>query len=503
MSCSPSTTTTTTSSADSSRTIGLASIAARRVPKGVVARNVWGVSDRLDRYRSKRDFGATPEPGPAEPDPAGGRDRFVVHEHHARRLHWDLRLERDGVLVSWGVPKGIPPGPERNNLAVHTEDHPLEYVDFHGEIPAGQYGAGRMAIWDAGTYETHKFREDEVMVTFHGERLHGRYVLFRTRGDDWMIHRMDPPEDPEREPTPERVEPMLARTGALPRDEAGWAFEIKWDGVRAMAYVEGARLRLESRRGNDITPRYPELRELGRALGSREAVLDGEVVAFEGGRPSFQKLQGRMHLASEHAVRRLAASDPVVYIVFDVVFLDGRSLMPLPYEERRAVLLELGLAGPRWQTPAHHVGDGAALLELSRAQGLEGIIAKRLDCPYIPGRRSPGWVKVKNVRRADAVVGGWMPGEGGRSGRLGALVVGFHDDEGALRYAGRVGTGYTEAELGRLGKLLEPLARDGSPFAGRQPPRQTRFVDPELVCMVEYNEVTQAGTLRQPSYKGL
>jgi bifunctional non-homologous end joining protein LigD len=209
-----------------------------------------------------------------------------------------------------------------------------------------------------------------------------------------------------------------------------------------------------------------------------------------------------MHLASEHAVRRLAASDPVVYMIFDVVFLEGHSLMERPYEERRAVLGELGLRGPTWQTPAHHVGDGEALLELSRAQGLEGIVAKRLDCPYVPGRRSPGWVKVKNVRRADAVIGGWLPGEGGRSGRLGALVVGFHHD-GELRYAGRVGTGYTEAELARLGSILKPLARDTSPFEGRQPPKATRFVEPELVCLVEYNEVTQAGTLRQPSYKGL
>src|SRR5215213_1808276 len=396
MSCSPSTTTTTTSSADSSRTIGFASIAEGRVPKAPNARRVCAMTDRLDAYRSKRDFGSTPEPGPGEGTDAAQQRRFVVHEHHARRLHWDLRLERDGVLVSWAVPKGIPPDPKRNHLAVHTEDHPIEYIDFAGEIPAGQYGAGVMKIWDSGTYETHKFRDKEVMITFHGERLHGRYVLFRTRGDDWMIHRMDPPEDPEREAMPERLQPMLAGTGALPREDSGWAFEIKWDGVRAMAYVEGGRLRLESRRGNDITPRYPELRELGRALGSRDAVLDGEVVAFEGGRPSFQKLQGRMHLASEHAVRRLAASDPVVYMIFDVVFLDGHSLMERSYEERRAVLAELALAGPTWQTPAHHVGDGAALLELSRAQGLEGIVAKRLDCPYLPGRRSPGWVKVKN-----------------------------------------------------------------------------------------------------------
>jgi bifunctional non-homologous end joining protein LigD len=460
------------------------------------------MTDRLDAYRSKRDFGSTPEPGPGEGTDAAEQPRFVVHEHHARRLHWDLRLEREGVLVSWAVPKGIPPDPKRNHLAVHTEDHPIEYIDFAGEIPAGQYGAGVMKIWDTGTYETHKFREDEVMITFHGEVLHGRYVLFRTRGDDWMIHRMDPPEDPEREPMPEHVAPMLATTGALPREEEGWAFEIKWDGVRAIAYAQGGTLRLESRNGRDITPRYPELRELGRALGAREAIFDGEVVAFDGGRPSFQKLQSRMHLTSEHAVRRLAASDPVTYMIFDLLYLDGHSLMERDYEARRAVLLELGLSGPAWQAPAHHVGDGARLLEASNAQGLEGIIAKRLDCPYTPGRRANGWVKVKNIRRTEAVIGGWLPGEGGRSGRLGALVVGFYDD-GELRYSGRVGTGFTEAELGRLGALLEPLAREDSPFAGRQPPKLTRFVDPRLVCVVDYSEVTNAGTLRQPSYKGL
>ena len=325
------------------------------------------MTDRLDAYRSKRDFGSTPEPGPGEGGDAAEQPRFVVHEHHARRLHWDLRLERDGVLVSWAVPKGIPPDPKRNHLAVHTEDHPIEYIDFAGEIPAGQYGAGVMKIWDSGTYETHKFRDKEVMITFHGERLHGRYVLFRTRGDDWMIHRMDPPEDPEREPMPEHLAPMLATTGKLPRDEEGWAFEIKWDGVRSIAYAQGGTLRLESRNGRDITPRYPELRELGRALGAREAIFDGEVVAFDGGRPSFQKLQGRMHLTSEHAVRRLAASDPVTYMIFDLLYLDGHSLMDQPYEERRATLLELGLSGPAWQAPAHHIGDGERA-----AGGLEG-----------------------------------------------------------------------------------------------------------------------------------
>ena len=362
------------------------------------------------------------------------------------------------MLASWAVPRGIPPGPDRNHLAVRTEDHPLEYLEFHGEIPAGQYGAGTMAIWDRGTYEEHKFRDDEVMVTFHGERVRGRYVLFRTKGDDWMIHRMDPPEDPEREPMPEELAPMLARTGPLPPDDGRWAFEIKWDGVRAIAFVQGGRLDLRARSGRDVTARYPELRPLAEALAGREVVLDGEVVAFDGARPSFQKLQGRMHLTSEHAVRRLAREDPVHYIAFDLLYLDGRSLMDLRYDERRAALAELELGGPTWQAPAHHVGDGAALLELTRAQQLEGVIAKRLDCTYLPGRRTPGWVKVKNICSSDVVIGGWLPGEGGRSGRLGALVIGIPDDDGvaALRrarrdrvHAGRAGAAGRAAGVAR------------------------------------------------------
>ncbi len=462
------------------------------------------MGDRLERYRAKRDFAATPEPA-AEQDaaPAAGEaPRFVVQEHSARSMHWDLRLEREGTLASWAVPRGIPPDPKRNHLAVRTEDHPLEYLDFHGEIPEGEYGAGTMRIFDRGTYETHKFREDEVMVTFHGERVRGRYVLFRTDGNNWMIHRMDPPEDPDREPMPESVMPMLARTGPLPKGD-GWAFEIKWDGVRAIGFAEGGRLRLASRLGRAITPRYPELRELGRALGSHEAVLDGEVVALgPDGLPSFQRLQRRMHLTSESLVRRLAQSEPVVYMIFDVLYLDGRSLMGLRYDERRERLADLELAGPTWQAPAHHVGDGAALLEASRMQGLEGIIAKRLDCPYIPGRRSPGWVKVKNKRETDVVIGGWVPGEGGRSGRLGALLIGFYDD-GELRYAGRVGSGLTQTELKRIEGLLEPLARDDSPFAAAVPCQVTHFVEPRLVAVVEYGDMTESGTLRHPVYKGL
>src|SRR6185295_2996575 len=224
----------------------------------------------LDSYRRKRDFSATPEPsGEGAASAAKRTSRFVVQEHHARSLHWDLRLEHDGTLASWAVPKGIPPDPRKNHLAVQTEDHPLEYLEFHGEIPAGQYGAGTMRIWDRGTYETHKWRDKEVMVTFHGERVRGKYVLFRTDGKNWMIHRMDPPEDPDREPIPEWIDPMLAKPGDLPGDE-GWAYEIKWDGIRAVAYIEGGRMRLMSRRKTNITGGYPELSGLGRALGAHE-----------------------------------------------------------------------------------------------------------------------------------------------------------------------------------------------------------------------------------------
>jgi bifunctional non-homologous end joining protein LigD len=210
-----------------------------------------------------------------------------------------------------------------------------------------------------------------------------------------------------------------------------------------------------------------------------------------------------MHLTSESQVRRLSQSQPVAYVIFDLLYLDGRSLLGLPYAERREQLEKLELSGPTWQVPAYHRGDGAALLQASRAQRLEGIVAKRLDSLYTPGRRSSGWIKVKNVQRTEAVIGGWLRGDGGRAGRLGALALGAYDDEGELRFVGKVGTGFTEAELTRLQGLLEPLERPTSPFAGTQPPKLTRFVEPELVASVEYTDLTRIGTLRHPSYKGL
>jgi bifunctional non-homologous end joining protein LigD len=363
-----------------------------------------------------------------------------------------------------------------------------------------------MQVWDRGTYVAEKFGDDKVIVDFRGERVTGRYALFPTKAPNWMIHRMDPPAEPEREPLPSEVRPMLACPGKLPRDEKAFAYELKWDGVRTLAYCEPGRVRLESRNLRDVSSQYPEVtRALREALGAREALLDGEVVAFDdAGRPDFQLLQRRMHLASESAVRRRMADTPATYLAFDVLHLDGRPLFELSYTERRKRLeaLDLG-SGPNLQAPANHRGDGRALLDLTHKQGLEGLVAKRLDSTYQPGRRSRAWIKVKNVRTTELVVGGWLPGQGGRTGRIGALLVGYYDEDEALRYAGRVGTGFTERTLDDLARILEPLQQRATPFTGRQPPKEAIYVEPELVTLVEFNEWTHAGTLRAPSFKGL
>jgi bifunctional non-homologous end joining protein LigD len=306
---------------------------------------------------------------------------------------------------------------------------------------------------------------------------------------------------PAPDPFPEHLRPTLAQRGPLPADDGGWAYEIKWDGIRALAYHQPGRLRLESRNLNDLTHQYPELAGLGEALGDRAAVLDGEIVAFdEHGLPSFGRLQQRMHLSPAQVARR-AAGVPIVYVLFDLLYLDGRSTMGLPYRERRVLLEQLELSGPAWTTPALQVGDGEGLLAASAARGLEGVIAKRLDSRYEPGRRAGGWVKIKNTSSQELVIGGWTAGQGQRHARIGALLVGYHDD--GLRYAGRVGTGFGEAELERLAGLLAPLEQPDSPFTGRQPPAGSMFVRPELVAEVEFAEWTRQGSLRAPSYKGL
>jgi bifunctional non-homologous end joining protein LigD len=354
---------------------------------------VAGRQAPLDEYREKRDFGATSEPSGKRRRrgrSGTGPPRFVVQEHHATSLHWDLRLERDGVLASWAVPKGIPPDPETNHLAVHTEDHPIEYLDFEGDIPAGEYGAGTMSIWDRGVYEVQKWSDREVMVVFHGERVSGRYVLFATADRNWMIHRMDPPSDPDRQPLPtgRGLEPMGAIAGALPTG-AGWVFEPWWPGQRMVVAFDGGRPLLAG------GTRVPELNALGEALGSLSVVLDGVLVAVaDDGRPDRARLQRRLAASSASALRRLAGRVPLTFAIVDVLWLDGRSRTATPLEERRALLESAVSRGAAWVlTPRQ--ADGPALLEASSATGFGGVLAKRLGSPYRVGEVSPDWVAVR------------------------------------------------------------------------------------------------------------
>ena len=312
---------------------------------------------------------------------------------------------------------------------------------------------------------------------------------------------------PPSEPFPGSLVPMLATPspGGLPAGAEGeWAHELKWDGVRAIAYLRDGGLRLESRNLNDITPRYPELHGLASALPGHDVVLDGEVVAFdEAGRPSFSLLQTRMHVVGERKVAALVGSAPLAYLVFDVLHLDGVSTRDLAWTDRRRVLEGLEVQGPAWQTPKAHVENGPAVLEASKAGGLEGVVAKRVTSTYTPGKRSKDWLKIKNTCRQEVVVGGWLPGAGNRTGRIGALLAGYHDDEGRLRFAGKVGTGFSDAELVRLGGLFAGLERPTSPFADKVPYKLARYLEPTLVAEIEFTEWTHNGTLRHPSYKGL
>jgi len=451
------------------------------------------VPDRLTKYRSMRDASKTPEPVPAGKSvkPATGQgNTFVIQEHHARRLHYDFRLERDGVLVSWAVPKNLPETTSVNHLAVHTEDHPLEYGTFEGSIPKGEYGAGKVIIWDSGTYDTEKFHDDEVIVNLHGNRIAGRYALIQTNGDQWLAHRMKDQKVFEFN----EISPMLATHGSVAGLKTSqWAFEGKWDGYRLLVEADHGALRVRSRSGRDVTGEYPQLRSLAADLAGHHAVLDGEIVALDpSGVPNFNEMQNR------------SRATHVEFWAFDLLYLDGRSLLRAKYTDRRMLLETLSGAGDLI-VPDPLPGDGAKALEYSRKHGWEGVIAKKRDSSYQPGRRSASWIKDKYWNTQEVVIGGWKAGEGGRSSGIGSLLMGI-PGAGGLHFAGRVGTGFTERELAKLKKTLAPLRTDQSPFDALLPAREAKgvtFVEPVLVGEVRYSEWTPDDRLRQSSWRGL
>jgi bifunctional non-homologous end joining protein LigD len=450
----------------------------------------------LEEYERKRAHGKTPEP-------FGGSRRkgrapiFVVQRHDARRLHFDLRLERDGALASWAVPKGIPLRRGERHLAVHVEDHPMEYADFEGTIPAGQYGAGTVEIWDRGTYELlEEKRNGGLTVRLAGERLDGVWTLVPAKLDgdpkNWLLLRKDGTATGG---AATRYEPMLAAsTETLPRGE-GWVFEPKWDGYRAIVTVAGGDATFRSRRGNDLTQRFSECaRKVAASLRSANAVLDGEIAALdEQGRSRFSGIQ--------------EGSGTLAVVVFDLLEVDGEPLVQLPLEERRRRLEELVIPGAGSLLVSPQFDDGEALLAAAKQQGLEGVVAKRLDSQYQPGRRVPEWRKKKLRDGQELVIVGYTKGQGRRSGGFGALVVAVHE-AGGLRWAGNVGTGFTDAEIDRLLARLKPLRRPDSPLAETpKMPRVRRgdvvWVEPELVAQVEFAEWTHEGRLRAPVYMGL
>ncbi|MDV6312596.1 ATP-dependent DNA ligase [Gordonia amicalis] len=472
----------------------------------------------LREYRRKRDESKTPEPFGDEnhrqrlresedevdedhPESAPRAPIFVIQEHHARRLHYDFRLEHDGVLVSWAVPKNLPTDPDQNRLAVQTEDHPMDYADFEGDIPAGEYGGGHVSIWDKGTFELEKWRDKEVIVRLHGERLQGRYALIRTGDKNWLAHLMT---DEPRPIVPDSLtdpRPMLATDEPIDKlNGRDWAFEGKWDGYRLLVRSIGGEFRLTSRSGIDMTNDFPEFASITDDLGLMDVVLDGEAVAIDStGRTNFTLFTSRRHTEEPYTLK---------LHLFDILYLNGTSLLRKPWSVRREILEELAPAfrrstyidvPPLLPTPA------SAAIEYSREHNLEGVVAKRRDSVYQQGRRSTKWLKHKNWSDIEVVVGGYRPGRGNRSHTIGSLLLGLPEETG-LRYVGRVGTGFTDAQLRSLAEELEPLKISRSPFLeklDRPIASSAVWVLPKIVGEVRFMDWTTAGHLRHPSWRGI
>jgi bifunctional non-homologous end joining protein LigD len=461
------------------------------------------VPKQLSEYERKRDRKKTPEPFTGKRKTT--EPIFVVQRHDARSLHYDFRLERNGALASWAVPKGVPLEAGQQHLAVHVEDHPLDYATFEGEIPKGNYGAGTVEIWDSGTYElVEEKRNGGLTVRLYGKKLDGTWSLVPAKlgGDEknWLIVRKRDEGADARPPRPARratYTPMLATPAEEVPRGSGWAFEVKWDGFRAIASVAGGEATLTSRNGNDLTARFSNVaKELAKAVKTPDCVLDGEVCALdESGRSSFSAMQ------------QGKPGTPIVYYGFDVLEVDGEPLVDLPLVERRKRLEQLLDKRNRTVRLSETFDDGNALYEAAKEQGLEGIVAKRLDSRYLQGKRTRDWLKIKTHGRQEFVIAGFTKGTGRRASSFGSLVLAYYQGD-ELVYAGNVGTGFTGREIEKLLDKLRPLKRSTPPF--KEVPKMPKvrksdviWVEPKLVCEVEFVEWTHDGRLRAPAYKGL
>ena len=431
----------------------------------------------LGEYLRKRTFGPEGTTEPAPSGTAGEGNSFVIHKHRATRLHYDVRLERDGALPSWAVPRGLPTKPGDKRLAVRTEDHPLEY----------------------------EWTDSKVSFRLHGRRYPGLEFHFVKTRTDWLAFLASNQQAPLIA-SPPAFQPMLAEGGWKSFDDPAWWFEPKFDGIRSMTTMGTDATRLVTRNGRDVSDKYPELRMIHELVDQVNAVLDAEIVAFdEDGKNSFEVLQQRMNLSNEREIKRISSRIPVALVAFDLLWLDGHDLTDLALEQRRELLETIVEQDHRLQVVTHVDGGGTAFAEVAEGLGLEGVVAKRTGSKYQPGRRSPDWRKIKLTNTQDCVILGWTPGQGGRSGTFGALLVGAYD-EGKLIWIGQVGTGFTRATLDRVLEALEPLKRATPPIDDPElaKVKGATFVEPTLVCEVEYLEITKSTKkMRAPSFKGL
>ena len=531
---------------------------------------------KLVEYRKKRDFAKTPEPSPpsVEAPPEGDPDAsqrnlvFVVQQHAATRMHWDFRLEVEGVLKSWPLPNGPSLDPKVKRLAVMTEDHPYDYRSFEGVIPKGEYGDGQVIVWDEGIYTPDEdgvfswndkeagsrrmlegLEKGKLSFTLQGHKLHGSFALVRTKygkgkkdeGKNWLLIKHRDEHVSERDmtlddrsvrsgltiknlkegrlpnpatsgveshanarvaafPDSKKERPMLASLVDKPFNREGWLWEPKLDGIRVLAYLREGTVELRSRRSVDITKQYPALVAALQRLPARSLVLDGEVCALDAnGVPRFQLLQPRINLQRGDN-SNVDAENPVVLFAFDLLYLDGFDLRAVPLRERKELLAAKLHTSDYLRLMTWFEGDGADIAAGAEALGFEGIVGKRADSRYESGQRGAAWVKVKNVQQQEFVVGGYTVGEGGRKSTFGALAVGYYDD-GELRYAGDVGSGFDDAELTAVRKALKPLGTDESPFS--EDIEGVTFTRPAMVVEVKFAEWTNDGRLRAPVFLGL
>lgn len=449
---------------------------------------------QLESYARKRSFEKTPEPPPAPVE--GGGSAFVVHRHHASRLHYDLRLEQSGVLKSWAVPKGLPPRPGIRRLAVNVEDHPLDYVNFEGAIPKGEYGGGMMWRFAQGRYEITKEKKDGFYFRLQSRELNGEYRTHRTKENQWLLERVDTPQiDWLRDP----VEPMLAR----PADElpvgGDYLYEVKWDGLRALVAIDEGVVTIRGRNRLDMTRQFPELR-VPDAFRATSALFDGEIVCLDAeGRPGFRNVIHRMQQRTEGGIERARGKHPAVCYLFDCLYLDGRPIVNEPLVRRREWLQDAIKAGPTYRL-SEAVDDGAPFLEAVRTLGLEGVMAKQRQSAYLPGKRGDAWLKIKLRQTAECIIIGYTRGTGERAATFGALHLAQSVD-GGLKYVGKVGTGFDEESLKDVAAELKTIER--GPRAVREKPlddARSIWLKSKLLCEVQYASRTPDGSLREPVF---